>query len=72
MSEVVITSLISGLCVALPSVIATITSNRSNHKLIAYRIDKLEEKVNTHNNLINRMYAVEKKIDIIETKLEGK
>lgn len=72
MSEVVITSLISGLCVALPSVLATITSNRSNHKLIAYRIDKLEEKVNTHNNLINRMYAVEKKIDIIETKLEGK
>lgn len=72
MSEAVITSIITGLCVALPSVLATITSNRSNHKLIAYRIDKLEEKVNTHNNLISRTYELEKKVEILETKMEGK
>ena len=40
------------------------------NKLSNYRIQKLEEKVEKHNNLIERMFKVEHKIDKIETKME--
>ena len=70
MNEVVV-AIISGLCVAVPSIIATISTNKKNNDLVIYRIDELDKKVKEHNNLINRMYAVEKKVDIIEAKLKG-
>ena len=38
--------------------------------LTLYRIDQLEEKVNKHNNLIERMYAVEKRLDVDEEKIK--
>ena len=40
---------------ALGSLAGILTSSR----LTTYRIEKLEEKVNKHNNLIERMVAVE-------------
>lgn len=70
MEPVIITSLISGLCVAVPSVIATIMTNGKNKDLMLYRIDKLEEKVNKHNNLIERVYQLESKVEKDEVKLE--
>lgn len=60
MSEVVITALISGLCVAVPSVIATISSNKQNNKLTIYRIDELDKKVEKHNSVVERVYKLEK------------
>lgn len=67
-----ITAVISGLSVAVPSVIATVLSNRKSNALMVYRIDQLEEKVNKHNNLIERMYEVEKDIAIIKDEMKGK
>lgn len=66
MNEAIVIALISGLCVAIPSIIATITSNRKNYNLMTYRIDKLEEKVTKHNNLIDRMYKVEMRVTLLE------
>ena len=66
MTESIIIALISGLFVAIPSIIATITSNRKNYNLMTYRIDKLEEKVTKHNNLIDRMYKVEMRVTLLE------
>lgn len=62
------TAIISGLCVAIPSIIATVTANRKDNALIRYRIDELDEKVHKHNNLIERMYKVEERISILEAK----
>jgi hypothetical protein len=45
-------------------------SNNSTRKLILYRIDQLEHKVNKHNNLIDRVYQLENRENIIETKIE--
>ena len=39
--------------------------------LTIYRIDQLEEKVNKHNNLIERMYNVESRLDVDEEKLKA-
>lgn len=63
---VIISTLISGLCVAIPSVIATILSNKRNNELIIYRIDELDKKVHEHNNLIDRMYKVESRVTLLE------
>lgn len=63
------TAIISGLCVAIPSVIATISSNKRNNDLVIYRIDELDKKVHEHNNLIDRMYKAEENIKIIQEKM---
>lgn len=68
--EVIITAVISGLCVAVPSIIATVSANRKDNAVVKYRIDDLTEKVNKHNNLIERMFKVEERISIIEEKLK--
>ena len=64
--ETIIVALISGLSVAIPSLIATFINNASNRNLTIYRIDELEKKVTKHNNLVERMYDVEKKIEVHE------
>ena len=64
--EQIIVAIISGLCVAIPSVIATISSNKKNNDLVLYRIEELDNKVHEHNNLIDRMYKVEQKVAILE------
>ena len=63
------TAIISGLCVAIPSVLATISSNKRNNDLVLYRINELDEKVHAHNNLIDRMYKAEKDIKVLEEKI---
>ena len=69
--ETIIVALISGLCVAVPSVIATFINNANNRNLTIYRIDELEKKVTKHNNLVERMYDVEKKIEVHEEEYHG-
>ena len=65
MTDIII-AVISGVCVAIPSIIATISSNRRSNNLVIYRIDELDKKVHEHNNLIDRMYEAEKRIALLE------
>lgn len=74
MSEAVTIALISGLCVGVPSVIATLFSNNKANALVNYRIDELTKKVEKHNTVVERMALQEretkalwKKIDEIES-----
>lgn len=46
-------------------------ANRKSTALIAYRLEELEEKVNKHNNLVERTYKLEQRMEVIEEKLEG-
>lgn len=66
--ETIIASVISGICVAIPSIIATVLTNKRNNDLVLYRINELDEKVHTHNNLIDRMYKVENRVTLLEEK----
>lgn len=65
MTEIII-AIISGLCVAVPSIIATISSNKKSNDLVIYRINELDKKVHEHNNLIDRMYKVESRVTLLE------
>ena len=40
-----------------------------NTKLINYRIEQLEKKVQAHNNLVERMYSVEEKQAVLTEKI---
>jgi hypothetical protein len=40
------------------------------NKLTTYRIEQLEKKVQAHNNLIDRMYRVEAKEEVLEEEIE--
>ena len=62
----VLTAVISGLCVAVPSIVATISANKRNNDLVLYRINELDQKVHEHNQLIDRMYKVENRVTILE------
>lgn len=64
--EVIITSVISGLFVAVPSIVATVVSNRKTTALLEYKVDELTEHVNKHNNLIDRMYKIENRVTLLE------
>ena len=44
-------------------------ANRKNMALIEYRLKELEEKVNKHNNLIERTYQLEKQVAIIQEEI---
>ena len=57
--ESIITALISGVCVGVPSVIATLSSNRKTTSLITYRIEQLEEKTEKHNQVMERQFKLE-------------
>lgn len=39
-------------------------------KLLNYRVEQLEKKVEKHNNLIERMYEVEKNVDVIDEQIK--
>ncbi len=41
----------------------------ASQKLTNYRLERLEEKVNKHNNLVERMTVSEMKIQMMEDKL---
>ena len=42
------------------------------NKLSNYRIAQLEDKVNKHNNLIDRMYKVESRVTLLEDEMKVK
>lgn len=69
MKEIII-AIISGLCVAVPSIIATISSNKKNYDLVIFRINELDKRVSDHNNLIDRMYKVESRVTLLEDEIK--
>ena len=64
--EGILTAVISGLCVAVPSIVATISANKRANDLVLYRINELDQKVHEHNQLIDRMYKIENRVTILE------
>ena len=45
-------------------------ANRKSTALIEHRLKELEEKVNKHNNLIERTYQLEKQVAIIQEEIK--
>lgn len=67
MTPEVLHALINAASVILSGLIAAIVSN----KLMAYRIEQLEKKVDKHNSVIDRTYHLEAQIEVIENEIDN-
>lgn len=66
MSETIVIAIIGFLGTALGSILGVIASAR----LTNYRLEQLEKKVNLHNNVIERVYELEKDEAILAQRVE--
>lgn len=73
----IITALISGFCVAVPTIVATVTSNRAHDKVVDERMKFMLEKINDlsikvekHNEFNDRLIKVEQSLDALHRRLD--
>ena len=69
MTEIIVSFVVGSLSL-VGTLVGSYFSNRKASALIAYRIEQLEEKVNRHNGVIERVYRLEQEERIIEEKLK--
>lgn len=62
MSEAVLVAVISGICTLLGSLAGVLATSR----LTVYRLKKLEEQVNRHNQVIERTFRLEGRMNEVE------
>lgn len=66
MNDVVIVALIS----LIGTIIGTFGGIIASSKLVNYRIEQLEKKVEKHNNLVERTYRLEEDEKVMEEKIK--
>lgn len=66
MTEAVLVAVLSLVGTLGGSLCGILTAN----KLTNYRIEQLEKKVSEHNNLVSRMYAIEKHEAVLDEEIE--
>lgn len=66
MSDTVIVAILSLLGTLAGSYLA----NRKSTALIAYRLEQLEEKVNKHNQVVERTFRLEENDKLLEEKIK--
>lgn len=75
MNEIIV-AVISGLCVAIPSIYTTLKSSKANNELLEYKIGDLKEdvkilsdKVQAHNNFGIRLTKVEEHLSTLKEEI---
>lgn len=63
-------SAVATIIVGVLSLIGTLIGSFSGMKLISYRIEQLEEKVNKHNSVIERTFILEEQIKVANHRIE--
>lgn len=66
MTEGIMIAIITGCFAAIPTIIAVFVNNSKT----LYRIEQLENKVEKHNNFIERVYELERVSDVHEEKIK--
>lgn len=77
--ETVIPTIVAALISGGAAIIVSVINANANHKklftelekrdeLQAYRIEQLEKKQDKHNALVERMFNVEKRVEVLEEK----
>ena len=64
--ENIVVAVVSGLCTAVPSIIAVVSSNKKNQAVTDYKIDELTREVRIHNNFAQRVPVLEEKVRNLE------
>ena len=66
----ILTAIISGGSAAAAAIVVAVIQHKKTDALIEYRLKELEEKVDQHNNLIERTYELEKQTELHEEKIK--
>lgn len=66
MSETIIVAILSLIGTLAGSLLGVIAAN----KLVIYRIEQLEKKVEKHNNVLERVYELEKNEAVIQEEIK--
>lgn len=66
MADAVIVALLS----LAGTLIGSYLSSRKSAALLAYRLEQLEQKVQAHNNLIDRTYRLEDRVNVQEEQIK--
>ena len=66
MSETIIVAILSLIGTLAGSLLGIIAAN----KLVIYRIEQLEKKVEKHNNVLERVYTLEKNEAVIQEEIK--
>lgn len=53
------------------TLVGSYLANRKSTALIAYRLEQLEQKVSKHNNLVERTYALEESVALIDERMKA-
>ena len=51
------------------TLVGSYLANRKSTALIAYRLEQLEQKVSKHNNLVERTYALEESVALMDERM---
>lgn len=65
-----IEGIIGALITAVGSVVCQLIIASNSKNLIEYKIDELTERVDKHNNLIERTYKLEEKAELFDEKMK--
>lgn len=61
-----VAAIVVAVITALGSFAGVYVSNRKSQALIAYRLEELEKRVAKHNNVVERMFRIEGRMDEAE------
>lgn len=64
------TAVVTALIGMIGSAFGALVGVLMNSKMINYRLEQLEKKVETHNHLIDRMYKVEQDDELMSEKIK--
>lgn len=64
------TAIICGLISAASAIIVSVITAVFNNKLIMYRLEQLEKKMDKHNSLIERVYNLEEAQSVADERLK--
>lgn len=77
MSDPVIVGIITAVAAVICQIIISMSGRSAaqreraeNNRLIVYRLEQLETKVDKHNNVIERVYQLEKDADVIKEQIK--
>lgn len=70
MSDAIIVAIITGALSLAGTLAGSYFSHRKSTALVVYRLEQLEKKVEVHNKVIDRTYALEKRCDVFDEKFK--
>lgn len=64
------TSILVAVITALGSFAGVYWANRKSQALVVYRLEQLEKSVSAHNRVVERVYKLEERAEVVDEKIK--